>query len=238
MGQEIIPRQQRPADLGIDTEKWMPLSASWALADAKFTSERWDATVAKRALIDAKIDPPALLRAANERLRPVPQEWLAGRLTRLWESMPTSGNMTFKAWLHETGRMLKHLPHDILTRAIDGTIEAGHAFVPGAAQILEVAEPLHQERKRQRDRLDVIVNGAAARVHRPWEEDRCPFPSAGVCTPDEAAEIMREHGLVSAEPATRVDRGPPRQLTYEDYIELGVPAAVARAALDARGAKR
>lgn len=198
----------------------MPRSAKWALADPTYTSEPWCPLVAKQALVSAKVDPPTLLRATNDRLHPALQEWLAGRLTRLWESMPTSGNMTFLTWLNETGRLLKHIPRDILAHSIDSAAVAGGGFVPGAAAILAIAAPLHAERKRQRERLDTIVNGSRRPAKRPWEETLIQMPPEGVCTPEQAAEIMRDYGIARAEAKQRRERGPLGMPTVEDYLNM------------------
>lgn len=200
----------------------MPRSATLALDDPPSICGPWDAKDARRQLVAAKIDPPALLREANGKLAPAATDWLAHRLSLLWGSMPTSGNMTAKAWLHETGRMLKHLPQDILAHAIDQAARQGSGFVPGASAILEIAEPLHRKRRLHRARLDEIVNGKPAQSARPWEVRGVAMPDEGVCTPEEAQGIMRENGIPLGQQEERRTRGPLRMPTVQDYLDMGV----------------
>ncbi len=155
-------------------------------------------------------------------MKPAEVSWLAKRLELLWGSMPTSGNMTAKAWLHETGRMLKHLPQDILAHAIDEAARQGSGFVPGAAAILEIADPLHRKRKLHRARLDEIVNGKPVLEARPWEVRDVSMPDEGVCTPEEAQEIMRENGIPLGQHEERRTRGPLRMPSVQDYLDMGV----------------
>lgn len=217
-----LPAVADNPDAPADPTKWMPRCATLALDDPPSICGPWDAKDAKRQLVAAKIDPPALLRAAIGRLAPTASDWLAKRLSLLWGSMPTSGNMTAKAWLHETGRMLKHLPQDILAHAIDEAARQGSGFVPGAAQILDIAEPMHRKRKLHRARLDEIVNGKPATPVRPWEQRDIAMPADGVCTPEEARDIMRRDGIPLGESEQRRERGPLRMPTIQDYIDMGV----------------
>lgn len=210
-----LPAVAGSIDAPADPTKWMPRCATLALDDPPTICGPWDAKDAKRQLLAAKIDPPTLLRESNGRLYPAAADWLAKRLSLLWGSMPTSGNMTAKAWLHETGRLLKHLPHDILAHAIDGAARQGSGFVPGAAQILDIAEPLHRKRRLHRARLDEIVNGKPATPARPWETKGVEMPIDGVCPQEDAREIMRENGIPLSEAAERRNREPLRMPTVK-----------------------
>lgn len=200
----------------------MPRCATLALDDPPSICGPWAAKDARRSLLANHIDPPALLRQANALTTPAPVDWLAKRLEFLWGSMPSSGNMTAKAWLHETGRMLKHLPQDIVAHAIDKAAQQGSGFVPIAAQILDIAEPLHRKRRLHRARLDEIVNGKPAAPVYPWEAKTPTMPADGVCSPQDAQAIMRENGIPTAGQPERRERGPRRMPTVQDYIDLGV----------------
>ena len=204
--------------------KWIKPSTISALAPPEWDefTQRW----AKRKLAEAKIDVPAELRAATEACRPVGIEWLGQRLGLVWKSTTPTAAMEAKAWLHETGRLTKHLPHDIAAHAIDEAVKQSR-FTPTAAEILAIAEPMLAERRKQRKRLDVLVNGERPEQAMPWKAEAQPFADVEVCTPEDAAAIMAENGIarVEEDKPLRVDtsrlRGP-KSITVQDYIDLGL----------------
>ncbi|MDF0543354.1 hypothetical protein PX699_13430 [Sphingobium sp. H39-3-25] len=190
---------------------------------------------AKRKMLDDATDIPSELRAANESVMPVQTSWLADRLRLVWKSTTPTNAMEAKAWLHETGRLTKHLPQDIAAHAIDEA-QCASRFTPTAAEILAHANPILAERHRQRKRLDSIVNGGIADQRSPWEQDATPNRATDVCTPEEAAAIMAEFGIGSAfeSKSYGIDtsnlRGP-REVTVADYVALGLSLTDAEAAV-------
>lgn len=197
MAQEIATH--RGSELALDApatglRKWMTLAVSSVLiADTGEFDAKW----AKKRLLDLKEDIPTLLRAANSSVAPTQVQWLADRLTVHWKSSTPTSGMEAKSWLHETGRLLKHLPQDILAHAIDEAIrKSPNGFTLTAGPILAEAEPILRERQKLRARLDIIVNGAPDRPKSAWElarEDN--FDPANRCKPEEASAIVKEYGF-------------------------------------------
>lgn len=198
MGMEIsISAPTEVQEAATALKKWTKPCVISALTP-RFTE--WEPKAAKQQLLAAHIDIPTELRAANSALAPVSQDWLAKRLEVLWKSTTPTNSMQAKEWLHETGRLTKHLPRDIAAYAIDEAVRRSR-FTPTAAEIHAIAAPLLSERKLQRDRLDRIVNGEAARSPRRWEtEPEKPFVR---CTPEQAAATIAEFGLDFGSPSSR-----------------------------------
>lgn len=224
MGQHLaIQPDSRAPNAATGPRKWIkPITIS-ALAPPEWDdfTQRW----ARKKIAEARIDLPAELRAATDSCRPVNVEWLAARLKVVWKSTIPTSSMEAKDWLHETGRLTKHLPQDIAGHAIDEAVKASR-FTPTAGDILAIAEPLLVERRKQRQRLDVLVNGDR-RPEAPWQRDSEPPQVDRVCTPEEAAAIMAECGIgrVEEQRVRYVDgrnlRGP-KQITVQDYVDLGL----------------
>lgn len=140
-------------------------------------------------------DLPALLRQANSDVVPAQEDWITDRLRLLWKSTTPTNNIEAVAWLHETGRLIKHLPQDILTYSIDEVVRRSEKnFTPAAGAILAIAEPMMNERMKIRARLDILVNGQPKPQVRPWEPQDT-FAGVERCSPDEAAEILKSIGL-------------------------------------------
>lgn len=216
----------------IALRKWIKPSTISALAPAEWDdfTQRW--AVGK--LAEAGVSLPAELRVIEQACHPVDMKWLGHRLGIVWKSSTPTSSMEAKSWLHETGRLTKHLPLDIAAHAIDEAARASR-FTPTAYEILKVAQPLLDERQRQRQRLDWIVNGKPKQPRRPWEMDARPFSDVDPCKPDEAKAIAEEFGI--PRPGTHVPRKGDRRargaahLTVEDYVSLGLSRADAEKAI-------
>lgn len=170
---------------------------------------------AKRKIREEFSDLPALLRQANSDVVPAAVDWLSKRLKLLWKSTTPTNNMDATAWLHETGRLIKHLPQDILAFAIDEVVRRSEKnFTPAAGAILAIAEPMMRERAMIRNRLDILINGQPKPQVRPWEA-KDTFDDSQRCKPDEAAEILKSVGL---DLSTRTEAPAPR-----DYSNLRKP---------------
>lgn len=174
----------------------MPLALSSALADS---GGSWQREYALRVIERERIDAPAVLETLLAGLRPVSQDWLADRLTLLWESSSPSGNMHALSWLHETGRLLSDLPHDIVTDAIDQAVRGSlRGFMPTVGEILAIAKPRLEERKRQAARMRVVVHGELGRPKYPWEPEERVIAPEDICTPEEAEVLIRRHRIGAA----------------------------------------
>lgn len=166
-----------------------------------------DCAAARNQLIEAGIDVPAMIRHADLMLAPVSPKWLADRLKVLWKSTVPAGSMAAKEWLAETGRLIKHLPIDIVAFAIDETIRrSDKGFTPTASEILKYANPLIGERHRVRRRLDHVAHGGP----HPWKNEIDIAPE-DCCSPEQAAEILSSFGMKSVNDALRQPRRVPTQ---------------------------
>jgi hypothetical protein len=216
MAQElaISAAAQPTLALAADPTKWMQPTVISCLA-----ASNWDhgaCAVAKRQLAEAGVNAPAMLSHAQEMLKPVEQLWLADRLKALWKSTTPSGSLTAMDWLRETGRLLKHLPLDIVAYAIDQAIASSEkGFTPNAGAILHHAKPLLDERRRVATRLRFVVDGM------PYRRDPDYVPPEERCTPEQAREILEKFGMSSA---FRTDKKPSkrelREPTKEELDEL------------------
>jgi len=166
----------------------MPLSVSSALADGA-----WDREHAISVMERESVDAPALLAHLDAGLRPVPSEWLAERLRILWKSSVPSNNLDAKSWVHETGRLLSDLPTDIVAEAIDTAVRNSlRGFMPTVGEIRAIAVPLFERRKQQVDRMRVVVHGELARPRYPWEPPERNIAPEDLCSPEQAAQILRD----------------------------------------------
>lgn len=212
-----------------------PLVRSVLTHDAPFDAD-WIAH-ARRKLIAEKHDVPTLLRQANADVVPAQQDWITDRLRLLWKSTTPTNNMEAVAWLHETGRLIKHLPQDILAFAIDEAVRRSEKnFTPAAGAILAAAEPMMREREMIRARLDILVNGEKPKPRRLWEiEDM--FDPKERCTPEEAAAILKDIGLdMSAAQTWDIGRdySKLRQPTAQDIADIAAPRSSIPAESDIR----
>lgn len=204
-------------DLGLDPRKW---TTPCVISALRGDPQSWDAKLAKQQLAEQRIDVPTELRRANAALAPVAPDWLAQRLRVLWKSSTPTNSMSAKEWLHETGRLTKHLPQDIVAHAIDEAATTSR-FTPTAADILAVATQILADRKLQRDRLDLLVNGPK-RGPYPWEVDRLPPKVEDVCTPEEAAAIKAAFNIndVEAERKPSIDASRLRMPGKDELAKL------------------
>ena len=213
MGQEVSIRDKAQPSLALATDptKWIEPTISSCLDSSTWDSDDW--LRAKRALAANAVDVPAALDRARSMMAPVEPAWLARRLRALWQSTIPSGSLRADAWLAETGRLLKHLPFDIVAAAIDRAVEKSErGFTPVAGEILAIAKPLLADRRRIIQRLGDIESG---KPPRPWEVREKDVPPEERCTPEQAAQILAEAGLRS-----RYRPEPPREPTQEELEEL------------------
>lgn len=113
------------------------------------------------------VNPATALASCNSLLVPVKSNpddsiWLAKRIADLWWSTTPTRTMTADAYLNETGRLLDHLPFDIVSHAIDAAARGNvKGFTPPAGEILAIAEPLLADRRRAQAALALVVGNAA-----------------------------------------------------------------------------
>lgn len=213
MGQLTATGRQASLALAADPTKWIePIVLSC------LDSSTWDHTdwlAAKRLLAEHRIDVPETLKQVRTMLAPVEPKWLADRLRALWQSTIPSGSLRAEAWLAETGRLLKHLPLDIVSAAIDQAVaNSARGFTPTAGEILAIAKPLLAKRRAVEIRLRDIANG---RPLRPGEV-RDTFRPEDRCTPEQAREIRARFGLEAAFDAEKAPS--PRELREPTKEEL------------------
>jgi len=212
------------------TPQLPPIIAS-TLRDRQYSSEPWNAHDALKE-IEACAALPDVRRCALQHrasLAPVDPAWLKRRLSAMMLAFGHERDPDrVTAWLAETGRLLLDLPGSILAEAIDEAIKRSErGFLPAVGQIRAIAEPMAIDREREARRLEAMVDvmdRAPVPASRPWEQQDQP---KDICTPEQAAEILREFGLAS-EPRARsvpVGSGSPRKPTQADYIAIMGEAA-------------
>lgn len=148
---------------------------------------------------------PEEARQAKAACTPVDANRLIDRLTALGMMMaPSRPRAEAAIWLREMARLLGDLPEDILSDAIDAIVKTCK-FLPTVAEIRELADPVMERRRTVAARCDAMARLLASGQPIPdlprfdWREMvKEPEP---VCTPEQAAEIMREFGL-KANPVT------------------------------------
>lgn len=193
----------------------MTRTVSSALVGGYWTVERASLDLGK-----AEADVPALVAAHARALAPAAKEWLADRLWLLWKSSPIKPQVEAKAWLHETGRLLRDLPQDILATAIDEAVmKSERGFMPTVGEVRAIADPRFRERNLAKWRLEQV------RSYKGREN----LATDRRCTPEEAAVIRKEVGILyDDEPVQRENWIPVEQRqapTREDYIAWGVDPA-------------
>ena len=121
-------------------------------------------------------------------LQPVAYSWLKERLTMLWEHKPKAeAQREAKAagWLGETVRFLMDYPQDILAHAIDAAA-TNNSYLPDVSEIRAVADPILNKRKLCAARLRDMAQPVA---------DTPAIAEPHQCTPEQAADIIKEFGL-------------------------------------------
>ncbi len=120
-------------------------------------------------------------------------------------------------WLLAAWGTLKDIPPDLLEAGCEvarETCDHPSKIVPA---IMKLADTSWRKRKGDRARV-LAVLALPSEVEEVADEDRC--------TPEQAAEILRQVGIAPAETVeTRAHRGPPTSPTREDYIRWGVDPA-------------
>jgi len=205
---------------------------TWALADSQFSSLPWSAGHAAKSFNPSSL--PRLIAAHDASLEPVAHDWLQKRLRVLWKSSVVNGSLDATAWLHETGRLLADLPHDLLADAIDTAVKSSErGFMPTVGQIRALAEPKLHQRQMHAARLRAI-NGVNSGANTAPEAPSAPPADTGM--KEATADILKRlwptmamheaggdtSGKLNLNP-DRTTRAP----TREDYIRMGVdPAAL------------
>lgn len=168
-----------------------------------------------RALSRAKHDGfletiPQLAAKAITASVPVEHQPLIDRLTMLGMSMMHGKDAAqIQAWLYETARLLGDLPEGVLFDAIDDCVkEPGRVFVPSVGEIRERASAALQKQERRAARLNrlakLIEDGAEIPDWEPptrWGlngPEPVPAVPEPICTPEQAAAILKEYGLPSS----------------------------------------
>jgi hypothetical protein len=217
----------------------------------------WQTAKAMTKLDDAQSIIP-IAEQYGQSCKPATDAVRTQRLTALGMTMaPNRQAAEASIWLHETKRLLSDLPADILCHAID-TLQKRLKFLPTVAEIREVADPIIGRRRREFSRLDAMrryvesgqpipkrIESAipAAPQHKAdepmtaehTEEMNAIFAKIGAATryrPDGS-----RYQVAEAERQQRIERGPLRKPTRQDYIELGVdPATIDRIMAEQRAA--
>ncbi|MDP9424017.1 MAG: hypothetical protein M3Q19_14510 [Pseudomonadota bacterium] len=150
---------------------------------------------------------PAIADKAAAALLPVERQPLIDRLTMLGMSMANGKDSDqVRAWLHETARLLADLPQSVLFDAIDECVkEPGRVFVPSVGEIREKASASLRRKESHAARLRRLAMLIEEGMEIPeWQDpatawaSSAPPPPEPVCTPEQAAAILKEYGLPSS----------------------------------------
>jgi hypothetical protein len=189
---------------------------------------RWTAAAGLACLSEADRERlPATIARARAGMS-CDRAWLANRLTVAWLAAGyRKGEAQATAWLGEGVRLLGHVPTDILSSAIDQAVMGSQrGFLPSVGEILKIAEPALRKRAETLRRLEMVEAAAIAPPIRIADE------ADAICTPDEAAAILRENGLpVTPKAETAAPKPEP---TVADYVALGLTENEARDAMSER----
>jgi hypothetical protein len=182
--------------------------------------------------------------AAAALCQPASDTVLTQRLAALGMTMaPNRAPAEAAMWLHETRRLLKDLPEDLLGEAID-ECQRRLKFLPTVAEVRALAEPEMDRRRRDHARLDAmhryVESGQPVPKmlppQRPLLDRRGETMSEEDC--EELNRILENLGAcsryrpdgsryqVKETTARRADRGPPTLPTRQDYLDWGVDPAV------------
>lgn len=231
MGQEMAV--QHPGEVALPRLS-MPRGIAAALADNAFSLSEWMASTAiARISDDDRKRLPSLAEQAESTLIPVRPDWLEKRLSTMYLAMSHERDADrATAWLHESVRLLRDLPHDIVGNAIDEAVKkSDRGFMPSVGAIRAFADPALDERKKKVARLRSLAGAALAPRLPPQEPEAFEH-----CSPEDAAEILKEFGFApmgqragrTFDPAKL--RGP-KSITVEDYVALGLTRDAAEAAI-------
>lgn len=148
------------------------------------------------------VDGAGAVQAYEDALRAAPDDWLQKRLRVLWKSSTPAASLDAKAWLHETGRLLRDLPLDILAEAIDEAVKRSlRGFMPTVGEIRAIAEPRVADRRRCLAQLRAAVFGPLGRPRYPWEPEEREIAEEERCSPEDAQAIMRRFRIGAADGA-------------------------------------
>lgn len=137
----------------------MPTWALSATADQYLGLDRvnWDSRRALAALDQGQRAEIQTLAAVAERAcQPCPAKKLTERLTALGMTMaPNRPPAEATMWLHETARLLSDIAEDVLMESID-ELQKRMKFLPTVAEIRELVDPVMDDRREKRSRLDAM----------------------------------------------------------------------------------
>lgn len=125
--------------------------------------------------------------AIREATTPADPLWLSNRLSTLWLAMcPGRTEEQATAWLHETQRLLRDIPSDILAEAVDDAVKASsRGFLPSVGEIRLHADPALKKRMLLARRMEAVLSAPPESVAPAHDE----FDPATRCTPEEAAAV-------------------------------------------------
>lgn len=165
-----------------DPAKLMTQPERLALVDNPYLPGRWNLEDAAKKIHPSSL--PRLIAAHDAALAPVSKHWLSERLKLLWKSSVVNGSFDAVSWLHETGRLLCDLPHDLLSEAIDRAVmDSAQGFMPTVGQIRAIADPRLRERQQMAARLAAIRDREQVAANPP------PPPPAD--TAESTADILK-----------------------------------------------
>ena len=210
------------------------------------SSEYWSSVRALQSLVadgvDLETDLRAALGAARKALTPVDHNRLTDRLTALGMMMsPNRPPAEASVWLAEMARLLRDLPEDLLSSAIDECVKTTK-FLPTCSEIREKCEAALDRRQRILRQIETMIR---------YLESGQPIPKLIAVPPAQkreperpmTAEQIEEMNAIMARlnlstryrddgshyevstpkgKARRLPQGPPQMPTRADYLAMGV----------------
>ena len=217
-----------PAGGGVMTLADSRAAVSAAIgSQASYLLDQGHTAAAAKALTPAlRSSLPVALAAANARLDAADPVAIMNKLTPAL-ALTAGAGMTGGArteWLTAAADALKGIPHDLLDRGV--RVARSSADHPSKIIPLILAEVKDQWRVRLRERgaVRALSDLAADPPGDNGSRDRC--------TPADAREIMKAHGIVGGEDPARPtvmsggSDAPGRRPTRADYLRMGVDPAV------------
>lgn len=213
------------------------------------SSEYWSSVKSLQALaangVELESELALALRSARLAIAPVEHNRLTDRLTALGMMMsPNRPPAEASVWLGEMARLLKDLPEDLLSLAIDECVKTTR-FLPTCSEIRERCEGELDRRQRIVRQIETMVRylesgQAVPRLAPPApQEKRAPDRPMTAAEAEEMNAILSRLNLStryrgdgsryeteSKQEAKRVERGRPQMPTRQDYIDMGVAPAV------------
>lgn len=195
--------------------------------------------------IDLEFELALALNVARHAITPVNHNRLTDRLTALGMMMsPNRPPAEASVWLAEMARLLKDLPEDLISAAIDECVKTTR-FLPTCSEIRERCEGESDRRQRIFRQIETMIRYLES--GQPVPQPLPPPPSSKPAEPEQpmTAEQAEEVNTILARlnlstryrgdgsryeaerpEQKRRERGPPRMPTRQDYINMGVDPAV------------